>query len=331
LTVLRCTAKVLKEMGMPKSALEEVLATNHPLQEWYVNLFFFSRKKCLIFMNAATLFSFVMHGVSRNEIKDLASLFRKRLANALYYLEFNSDQMKLIRDKLEAVVLAKTVNRSVLASLTDMTRHYVHLKSRAMAEGDKDDAAVQQGLNRTPMGALNYNYPIEHFLAAIEGKEVKSKSSGLLNNQAAYVFEATMTHYCEGENIMRQVAVSGNKSLYHLAKVILGAFDFDCDHCFGFYGDIHKHPGREQTEVYEMFVDADVEPTSELAESVERTKIKTVFKEVGKKMLFMFDYGQDWRFIVELKEIREGWAEKLPKVVSSVGLSPLQYPSFEET
>ena len=129
---------------------------------------------------------------------------------------------------------------------------------------------------------------------------------------------------------MRQVAVSGSKSLYHLAQVILGAFAFDCDHCFGFYGNIDKHPGREQIEVYEAFVDADVEPTSELAKSVERTKITTVFNEVGKKMLFMFDYGQDWRFIVGLKEIQKEFSGKLPKVLCSVGVAPPQYPSQEE-
>jgi len=73
--------------------------------------------------------------------------------------------------------------------------------------------------------------------------------------------------------------VSGNKSLLHLAQVILDAFNFDCDHCFGFYGNIHEHPGLEQTEVYEAFVDADVEPTNDLAKSVGRTKIASVFKD----------------------------------------------------
>ena len=133
------------------------------------------------------------------------------------------------------------------------------------------------------------------------------------------------------ENKMREVAVSGNKSLLHLAQVILGAFDFDCDHCFGFYGNIDKHPGREQTEVYEAFVDADVEPTNDCARSVERTKISTVLKEVGKRMLFMFDYGQDWRFVVELKEKRDtGPDEKLPGVLKGIGKAPLQYPPLEE-
>ncbi len=75
--ILRCTTKILKEMGVSKSSLEDVSENNHPLREWYVNLFHFNRKKCLLFTNAATLFSFVVQGVSRNEIRKIESLFRK--------------------------------------------------------------------------------------------------------------------------------------------------------------------------------------------------------------------------------------------------------------
>ncbi|MCD4652750.1 plasmid pRiA4b ORF-3 family protein [bacterium] len=327
----RCTGKVLKEMGVPKSDLEDVSGDCHPLQEWYVNLFYFNRKKCLLFTNAATLFSFVAHGVSRSEIRDIESLFRKRLSKALYDEELKSDQMKSINDKLGTFVLARTVSRSVLASMNDRTSHYEFLKSRSMVEGNIDDAGIQCELNKTPMGALKYNYPIECFMAMIEGREFEKIIPGRLKTRTAYVFEATMTQSCEGEHIMRRVAVSGNKSLLRLAQVILDAFDFDCDHCFGFYGNINKHPGREQTEVYEAFVDADVEPTNDCARSVERTKISSVFKEAGKRMLFMFDYGQDWRFVVELKEKRDTASEeKLPGVLKSVGKAPLQYPPLEE-
>ena len=59
-----------------------------------------------------------------------------------------------------------------------------------------------------------------------------------------YIFDARMTQYTEGQEIVRRVAVSGNKSLSHLAEVILSAFNFECDHCYGFYGDVTRHPGR---------------------------------------------------------------------------------------
>ena len=331
--ILRLTNKVLKEFGKEKPMLGEVEEEASSIGEWYVHLFYFSRQKCLIFTNAGSLFSFVVHGVSRKDIKNIENLFRRELSRALFDENFNAQEMKNIMDNINEAKFAKTANRSVLGSMNDLIRHYEYLKSRSMVQGDMDDAGLQCEINKTPMSALKYDYPIERFKEMVTGKKIERPGRAQKfgsQNSAAYIFNAQMTQYSEGENIMRQVAVSGNKNLLHLAQVILNAFDFDCDHCFGFYGDIHKHPGREQTEIYEAFVDADVEPTNDLAKSVERTRIATVFKDVGKKMLFMFDYGQDWRFAVELKEIQKGSTEKLPKVLSSIGVAPPQYPPLDE-
>ena len=48
-------------------------------------------------------------------------------------------------------------------------------------------------------------------------------------------------------------------------------------------------------------------------------------------MLFLFDYGDEWHFIVELKGIKlptEG--EKHPLVVKAVGGTALQYEGVDE-
>ena len=78
-------------------------------------------------------------------------------------------------------------------------------------------------------------------------------------------------------------------------------------------------------------MDLDEETIAENAKGVRKTKISSVFFNVGKKMLFVFDYGDDWRFEVELKEVREKFrGERLPNVLTSVGEAPLQYPPLEE-
>ncbi len=332
--ILRLTNKVLKEYGKQKPELAQVLEDSG-VGEWYVNLFRFDRRQCLLFTHSETLFSFVVAGVIRKDIQGLPDLFRKELSKALFYEEFSAAQIKEFMKRTQEILIAKTSSRSVLASMNQILFEYPCIMARFEHPVSEEGlVAANRELNTMLRGAIgegkhDYGVPIERFTEMVIGKkpEREKKSPNLgLQNQKAYVFEARMTHYCEGENIVRQVAVSGNKSLLHLAQVILKAFDFDCDHCFGFYGDIDKHPGREQTEIYEAFVDADVEPTSELAKSVEKTKILSVFRDMGKKMLFMFDYGDDWRFIVELKEIQESLTGKLPRVLSSVGVAPPQYP-----
>lgn len=334
--IIRCTTKVLKELGIPKVQIKDYSDQTRLLQEWYANLFYLDRRKCLLFTHAGTLFSFVVAGVSRKDIKVLPELFRKELSKALFYEEFSSGQIEEFMKRAQEITIAKTTSRSVLASMNQILFEYPYILARfAHLGSDEAMVAVNRELNtmfRSAIGEGRHDYgvPIECFREMITGEKPQSRRCGAAPTQSAYVFEARMIQYAEGADIVRRVAVSGSKNLVHLAQVILDAFDFDCDHCFGFYGDINKHPGREQTEVYEVFVDAGAEPINDQAQSVEQTKISFVFKDVGKRMLFVFDYGDDWRFIVEFKEIQENAIGKLPRVLSRVGVAPPQYPSFEE-
>ncbi|RIH89477.1 IS1096 element passenger TnpR family protein [Calidithermus roseus] len=67
------------------------------------------------------------------------------------------------------------------------------------------------------------------------------------------------------------------------------------------------------------------------AKGVKGVPITEAFPKVGKKMLFLFDYGDEWRFIVELKAIEPAEPRvRYPKVVQSVGEAPEQYPGWDE-
>jgi len=119
----------------------------------------------------------------------------------------------------------------------------------------------------------------------------------------------------------RILAVPEGSTLYNLAEVIVDSFDFDFDHCFGFYDNIKRW--TESTEGYELFADIGEESKFK---SVKRTKINEVFDKIKKKMLFLFDYGDEWHFIVELKGIESPEEDaKYPLVAKSVGEAPPQY------
>lgn len=52
--------------------------------------------------------------------------------------------------------------------------------------------------------------------------------------------------------------------------------------------------------------------------------------EKGKKLLYLFDYGDEWRFIVECKKIGETDGGKYPRLLESKGEAPEQYPDYDE-
>jgi Plasmid pRiA4b ORF-3-like protein len=130
--------------------------------------------------------------------------------------------------------------------------------------------------------------------------------------------------------LYREIEIANSKKLYDLADAIVAAFGFDFDHPFGFYsllkGNVLRSPIK-----YELFADMDDIGEESDAGSVERTRIPEVFPEIGHKMTFLFDYGDNWEFRVELigENAKERGA-KYPRVVKKVGTAPEQYPREEE-
>ncbi len=157
-------------------------------------------------------------------------------------------------------------------------------------------------------------------------KKVRPVSAGL------YIFDVWLwgDAKCTMKNrIIRKIQIPGAKSLYQFAEVITQAFDFDLDHCFGFYERRERHffAGK----AFEFFVDIGEEPTVSGAKGVKRTKVKQAFKSSGEKMIFFFDYGDSWQFEVELKEIKLAGKQSLKSIVlEKIGKAPLQYPPCED-
>ena len=128
--------------------------------------------------------------------------------------------------------------------------------------------------------------------------------------------------------LYRDLELPSAGSLEDLAAAIVNAFGFDFDHAFGFYGSLgyRYHDAEER---YELF--ADLGQADEGVGGVRRTKLSTAFPEVGKKMLFLFDYGDEWLFTVELIGLgRKEPKVAYPRVLKRVGEAPAQYPDLEE-
>jgi hypothetical protein len=130
-------------------------------------------------------------------------------------------------------------------------------------------------------------------------------------------------------SIWREIEIEASQSLYTLAEAIVGAFDFDFDHAFGFYSGLTAAKMMRQHPKYELFVDmGDAEPG---AISVKKTSVSQAFPVIGHTMILLFDYGDGWHFRVSLRQARTKVAKvRYPRVVATRGEAPAQYPDWDE-
>lgn len=143
-----------------------------------------------------------------------------------------------------------------------------------------------------------------------------------------YTFTVKLFH---DKRIVREIEVVENTSLYKVAEAVVDAFSFDFDHCFGFFSNVSDdwRTMADSKQKYELFTDLieegeSLEPTG--AGSVKKTKASDVWRNLGDQMLMLFDYGDDWRFIIELKEIGKRIVkQKYPRVLKRIGRAPRQY------
>jgi len=160
--ILSCTKRFadLACICFQESFAEEKLDS---FENWYVHLFFLSRRKCLIFTNAETLFSFFVEDVLKKDLRDIPGLFRKELFRAMFYEEFGTEEMEKMKSLSSGIIFTKTQNRRVLGSMNDMIYHYSYYRGAYHVTDNKSQVERIRQINRLPMSMIGMEYPSECF------------------------------------------------------------------------------------------------------------------------------------------------------------------------
>jgi hypothetical protein len=130
-----------------------------------------------------------------------------------------------------------------------------------------------------------------------------------------YVFKVSLA-----KNLWRRIKVSANHTLLDLHNAIQEAYKFDDDHLYSFFMD-----GKLWS--YERFNS----PYDEKGPYVNDVRIGELGLSAEQNILYLFDFGDMWRFQVELEEIRaEDDKPQNPKIIEKKGKAPEQYGYYEE-
>ena len=139
--------------------------------------------------------------------------------------------------------------------------------------------------------------------------------SGSQPKDLVYEFRVSLARDC-----YREILCGGDYTFEDIHLAIQNAFDFDNDHLYAFYLD-----GKERSR---RSVNA---PYSNEPPFTDEVLISEVGLRVKQRFLYLFDFGDQWRFDVTLLSIKSSEdVPTRPVIVKSVGEAPEQYPLYDD-
>jgi len=161
MATIRCTKKLLNEL--PMKSIDETTLGNS-IDSWHANLLWIDRRKCVLFTNDITLFSFLVPGLKKPDFQRFEEVFRLNLYKNLEKENISDSLTEDFLNLHRHVYIGKTNNRSVLGSMNDLA---YQLKTDIYYDGglsQVDMTSVNYELNRVPMKAIKYSVGIEEFI-----------------------------------------------------------------------------------------------------------------------------------------------------------------------
>jgi Domain of unknown function (DUF6933) len=153
--ILRCTKKLLTVMGVP-------VAQPAPMpgpEDWYANLLWFGRRKCLLLTHSATLFTIFEPNVTVGSLRATHQLVADLIGRELRREGLPPGTFGDLEQ--DHILLAKTADRSVLGCMNDMAFMCEHAIAEAGGLSRIDLAKLNQSLRRNINSARGYCPPIE--------------------------------------------------------------------------------------------------------------------------------------------------------------------------
>jgi hypothetical protein len=165
MAILKCTKKLLDEL---KFKPDDIRNHRQVLSSWHVNLIRVDRRKCILITHDATLYSIFLPGLKKPDFLNIKDLFGQALFKCLLNESLPQAHIELFLDDIRKIQFAKTDNRSVLGSMTDLTFQIKFTVSRSGGLSNTDIFQLNHNLNRVPMGTLSEIHAIDELKALCE-------------------------------------------------------------------------------------------------------------------------------------------------------------------
>ncbi len=115
--IIHCTQKLLKELDVSLIESDKIPQPTEGLGNWYANLIRDNRRKCLLFTNEKTLYTFLIPKILKANLKNIEEEFLIHLSYNMQNEGFGLDVINRVMQEYRGIGFAKTVSKSVLGSM----------------------------------------------------------------------------------------------------------------------------------------------------------------------------------------------------------------------
>lgn len=140
-----------------------------------------------------------------------------------------------------------------------------------------------------------------------------------------YVFEVTLPEI--RKKVSRTIEILENQTLNELSSVILEAYGFDDDHLHAFF--LSGNVWDDSTGYYDPLYEDPLNPNKKIRK--DDIQIKNLNLEIGQSTAYLFDFGDEWVFNVELIDKKKGTSDlSYPIISKKIGEAPRQYIDYPD-
>ena len=169
---LRCTQKVIKQLGLTAKDLDECRLGDTPLGNWYMNLFMLDRRKTFIFMNERTLYSFIVPGITKASSQTFPDIFYTGLAQSLLDEGFEINIIDRIFEAYREYGYTKINSKKLLGNMNELVQLFTYCVMQVGGLKHCKLSQIIMDLNHMPQRNIGWGYSIDMVKEILAGQTV---------------------------------------------------------------------------------------------------------------------------------------------------------------
>ena len=158
---LRCTKKLLKQIGLDGAVQAREDTSAETDDDWYAYLIWVEGRKCVLFTHVGTLFPFVVLDARKAQLRELPTLFLAEYERNLRHIGATRRQVERELSAMKDLEIGKTRNPKVLGSMNEYA-FQADVCIGALGGIEKADALqISERLGEAPMSVIGYSSGIK--------------------------------------------------------------------------------------------------------------------------------------------------------------------------